>query len=61
MIGPGGWPESGRLAVTDAGGDRLEVEAGLTRYVFRFFLAGNSTGTPDAQTDGPPYQEMEPL
>lgn len=50
-----GLPAGGHVAVIDAVGDRLEVEAGQNHYLFRYFSSDNLGSLPDAQSDGPPY------
>ena len=55
-----GLPASGDLAVIDADGDRLEIEAGQSHYTFRYFSVDNTGTLPDAQSDGPPYLQGPP-
>lgn len=50
-----GDPSSGRLRITDAQGDRLLITARGTLVDREFFLAGNTTGTPDAALIGTPW------
>lgn len=50
-----GDPSSGRLRITDAQGDRLLITARGTLVDREFFLAGNSTTTPDAALIGTPW------
>lgn len=56
-----GLPAGGHVAVIDADGDRLEVEAGQNRYLFRYFSIDNLGNLPDAQSDGPPYLMAPPV
>lgn len=50
-----GDPSSGRLRITDAQGDRLLITARGTLVDREFFLAGNTTSTPDAALIGTPW------
>lgn len=50
-----GDPSSGRLRITDAQGDRLLITARGTLVDREFFLAGNTSSTPDAALIGTPW------
>ncbi|MEP7295258.1 MAG: hypothetical protein ABI702_03655 [Burkholderiales bacterium] len=55
VIAPGGKPRAGLLTATDAGDDRLEVEAGRRFYRYRFYARGNRTDTPDSHSQSKPH------
>lgn len=50
-----GDPSSGQLRITDAQGDRLLITARGTLVDREFFLAGNTSSTPDAAIIGTPW------
>ncbi|MFT3956974.1 MAG: hypothetical protein QM722_22115 [Piscinibacter sp.] len=50
-----GDPSAGQLRITDAQGDRLLITARGTLVDREFFLAGNSSATPDAAIIGTPW------
>jgi len=55
MLAPHGIPRSGRLTVTDADGDRLQVDAGARRYSYRFFASRNHGERPDSTSQSRPH------